>query len=139
MRYITAAVFYFCAFFMQQKPVTIFSEQPFFADEYHAHTDKPLALDEILEVIFTGQVNHAHEHNDHGEKNSHSHSHEHTSPYLVSSLEFLTPAFIFNLVNSKSPWPSISYQNLAEPFQSEILRPPIVQQLFQIFRLSSFI
>lgn len=126
MGYIITALFFFGAFCMQQKTVMNFFERSNSTVELHTHSDESFELDELLEIVFTGHVNHTHEHNDHDEDTAHSHQHEHTSHTFASLFDFLPTAFTFNLDNFKSSWPNDSIKHLAKSFQSEILRPPIV-------------
>ena len=117
MRFIITALFFFGAFCLPQKPVP--------DADLHTHSQATFTLNELLEIVFTGHVNHAHAHNDHDEDASHSHPHEHASLKLVLLFDFLPAAFNFTFDSFKSPWPNELHMNLAKSFQCEILKPPI--------------
>lgn len=119
------ALFFSGAFCMQQKPALNYFEKPQTLVGLHSHSEEAFALNELLEIIFTGHVNHIHAHSDHDDETSHTHPHEHTSPKFVSMLDFLPVGFNFIFDNFKSPWPSEYQLHGAISFQSEILRPPI--------------
>lgn len=121
MKFIVVALFFIAAFCLQQKPVSNFTKP----ESFHTHSDDSFALKELIEVIFTGHISHIHEHNDHDDTDSHSHPHEHTSPKFVTLFDFLPENFVFIIESYKSTWPLRANQNLANNFQSDILRPPI--------------
>ncbi len=125
MKFIITAFFFFSAFCMQQKTLMNNFEKPNSNIGIHSHSDDSLAFNELLEIIFTGHINHVHEHNDHDEDSAHSHPHEHISPKFASLVDFLPVAFTFNLDKLKTLWPNDPQRNSAKAFQSEILRPPI--------------
>ena len=95
------------------------------ASNLHVHQDAQIALTDLVEYIFTGELEHSHSHDDEDTNNNHEHSHHHVSTLSPTIGDFITETFHFQNSLVKFSWPVKAQLVLFKSFQSEILRPPI--------------
>lgn len=124
MRYIIAVLFFIFAYGIRQNPLQSTGQGQTTA--LHEHEENILNLNEMVEFIVTGQLEHSHPHSDHDDDSSHEHSHSHSSTTAASSMDFISESFQIFFSVLISGWTQSVHRNLAKSFQSELLRPPIV-------------
>ncbi len=94
-------------------------------ENIHSHENEAASFSEIFEFFLTGQFEHSHSHEQHSDEESHSHTHQHSVVSSFSFTDIILNHFCVQFPILKQVWPRDISWPLLDPFQSEILRPPI--------------
>jgi hypothetical protein len=89
------------------------------------HTLEVESLNEFLEYMLTGTLEHSHEHQDENDESEHADSHRHTLTTAHSFDVFISSEFLINLLFTTQSWPPNLLATKIWSFSTEILRPPI--------------